>query len=56
MNLDIWHSRDTLFHHFHTGCRTAQFVPVEERLPGTGGKPRCTECERLGRRHRRLRI
>ncbi len=56
MSIDIWHSPHTLFHHFHTSCRTCQFVPIEERLPGTGGKPRCSECERLARPHRRFKL
>jgi len=56
MNNETWHSPHTLFHHFHESCRTCQFEPPEERLPSTGGKPRCSECERLGRLHRRHKL
>ena len=35
-------------HHDHNDCKDGKQIKPEHRLMGTGGKPRCKECIRLG--------
>lgn len=47
MKTSPWHSIKSNFHHNNTDCNTGNNIEVENRRPGTGGKPLCTECKRL---------
>lgn len=44
-----WHSIKQDRHHNDTECNTGNNIEVENLRQGTGGKPLCKECERLGR-------
>lgn len=35
-------------HHDHDDCHYGKDIKREDRLSGPGGKPRCSECIRLG--------
>jgi hypothetical protein len=35
-------------HHDHDDCPDGKRIKPQHRLSGTGGKPRCKECIRLG--------
>jgi hypothetical protein len=43
-----WHSIKAGVHHNNTECNTGNNIQPEYRRPGTGGKPLCGECARLG--------
>jgi hypothetical protein len=42
-----WYSIKTEVHHDNAECRTGNNIEIENRRPGTGGKPLCKECARL---------
>lgn len=42
-----WHSVKTEVHHDNAECRTGNNIEIENRRPGSGGKPLCKECARL---------
>ena len=35
-------------YHDHDNCQYGSRIKAEHRLSGTGGKPRCKECIKLG--------
>lgn len=35
-------------HHDHDDCPDGKRIEQKHRVDGTGGKPRCKECEKLG--------
>jgi hypothetical protein len=35
-------------HHDHDDCSEGKKIESKHRKPGTGYKPRCSECQRLG--------
>jgi hypothetical protein len=35
-------------HHDHSDCKYGKEIKPQHRENGTGGKPRCKECQRLG--------
>jgi hypothetical protein len=35
-------------HHDHDDCKNGKQIKLSDRMSGTGGKPRCEECTRLG--------
>jgi hypothetical protein len=35
-------------HHDHDDCHYGRAIKPEHRVSGDGGKPRCSECRRLG--------
>lgn len=43
-----WHSIKQSVHHNDSNCNTGNNIEQENRRSGTGGKPLCTECRRLG--------
>ncbi len=43
-----WHSVKSNVHHNDTNCNTGNNIETENRRSGTGGKPLCEECKRLG--------
>jgi hypothetical protein len=43
-----WHSTKQTVHHNNTECNTGNNIEKENLRQGTGGKPLCKECERLG--------
>lgn len=45
-----WHSIKAAVHHDNTDCNTGNNIEQENRRDGTGGKPRCDECERLAKK------
>lgn len=42
-----WHSIKQSVHHDNTSCNTGNNIESENRRSGTGGKPLCSECDRL---------
>jgi hypothetical protein len=42
-----WHSGGEAVHHDNTECVQGARVLVAERVPGDGGKPLCSICQRL---------
>ena len=45
-----WHrDRPGETYHDNTRCGPGSEIPQKDRKPGTGGKPHCSECERLNR-------
>jgi hypothetical protein len=46
-----WHSVKQPVHHNDTDCNTGNNIEVENRRPGTGGKPLCHECASLPKRY-----
>lgn len=40
--------RDPDVYHDHDNCPNGQQIPARNRAPGTGGYPRCQNCQRLG--------
>jgi hypothetical protein len=47
-----WHSTKQFIHHNHTECQSGKQVKPEDRRPGTGGKPLCSECVQLNQQRR----
>lgn len=47
-----WHSIKQYVHHDNTECNTGNNIERENLRSGTGGKPKCKECEDLDRRGR----
>ena len=45
--VSAWHSILSNVHHVCTNCNTGNNIERENRRSGTGGKPRCQECQRL---------
>lgn len=43
-----WHSMKANVHHDNTDCNTGNNIERENVRAGTGGKPKCAECQRLG--------
>jgi hypothetical protein len=43
-----WHSVLSNVHHNDTNCNTGNNIERENLRSGTGGKPLCAECRRLG--------
>ena len=43
-----WHSIKANVHHDNNNCNTGNNIESENRRSGTGGKPLCSECSRLG--------
>jgi hypothetical protein len=43
-----WHSILSGVHHNDTDCNTGNNIERENLRAGTGGKPLCQECRRLG--------
>lgn len=43
-----WHSVLSNVHHNDTNCNTGNNIERENLRSGTGGKPLCSECRRLG--------
>jgi hypothetical protein len=43
-----WHSVKAGVHHNDTNCNTGNNIERENLRAGTGAKPLCTECRRLG--------
>ena len=43
-----WHSANSAVYHNNHNCRTGNSIKTENVRQGTGGKPLCEECERLG--------
>lgn len=43
-----WHSIKAGVHHNDTNCNTGNNIERENLAAGTGGKPLCQECRRLG--------
>lgn len=39
-----WHSKKSGVHHVCSNCNTGNNIEQENRQPGTGGKPLCSEC------------
>lgn len=35
-------------HHNHDNCKDGKRILAKDRVQGTGGKPLCKECQRLG--------
>lgn len=42
-----WHSIKQNVHHVCTNCNTGNNIEKENLRQGTGGKPRCQECQGL---------
>jgi hypothetical protein len=45
-----WHSKlksDRPVYHDNTECTEGNNIERENRVPGTGGRPKCDHCERL---------
>jgi len=49
MRQSPWHSVKEQVHHDNTECNTGNNIEKENLRDGTGGKPRCAECERLAK-------
>ena len=43
-----WHLAKAAVHHNDTNCNTGNNIERENLRSGTGGKPLCAECQRLG--------
>lgn len=43
-----WNSVKAGVHHNDTNCNTGNNIERENLRAGTGGKPLCAECRRLG--------
>ena len=43
-----WHSVKAFVYHDDTNCNTGNNIEKENLRSGTGGKPKCEECKRLG--------
>ena len=43
-----WHSVKEPVHHNNTGCTEGNNIEPENRRPGTGNKPLCKHCAKLG--------
>jgi len=43
-----WHSTKQDVHHNDTDCNAGNNIEPENLRQGTGGKPLCRECARLG--------
>ena len=43
-----WHSVKAGVHHNDTNCNTGNNIERENLRAGTGDKPLCAECRRLG--------
>jgi len=43
-----WHSVKANVHLNDTNCNTGNNIESEKLRQGTGGKPLCAECKRLG--------
>jgi len=41
-------SEDRDVYHDHDDCPDGRRIKQENRVPGTGGRPRCKECRHLG--------
>jgi hypothetical protein len=49
MRKSPWHSVKEQVHHDNTECNTGNNIEKENLREGTGGKPRCNECENLAK-------
>lgn len=47
MKKSPWHSIKQSVHHDNTEWNTGNNIEKENLREGTGGKPRCSECENL---------
>lgn len=43
-----WHSVKADVYHDDSSCNTGNNIEIENWRQGTGGKPKCAECKRLG--------
>ncbi len=43
-----FHSIQQSVHHDNTGCTEGNNIERQNRRAGTGGKPKCEHCKRLG--------
>lgn len=51
MKTDPWHSAiesDRRVYHDNTSCTEGNNIESKNRRTGTGGRPRCEHCARLG--------
>lgn len=49
--VSAWHSKlpnDPRVYHNDTDCNTGNNIETENRVEGTGGRPLCAECAKLG--------
>jgi hypothetical protein len=51
----VYHTNETEYppshrnvHHDHDDCKYGKAIQAKHRVSGTGGKPRCDECKKLG--------
>lgn len=47
-SLATWHAKSSTIHHNNPQCPAGRRVQVRNTITGTGGKPRCRECMKLG--------
>lgn len=48
-----WHSKKTKdVHHDNSKCTLGNNIEPENRVSGTGGLPKCSQCERLDKEGR----
>lgn len=43
-----YHSIKQSVHHTHTNCTEGNNIEKENKRDGTGGKPLCDHCKRMG--------
>lgn len=48
MKTSPFHSAKQTVHHNNTSCTEGNNIEHINRRPGTGGKPLCAHCQRLG--------
>jgi len=48
MRTKPWHAEGDKWHHDDTDCMQGRKIPFDKRKPGTGDKPLCNECAKLG--------
>jgi len=47
-----WHSIKQSVHHDNTSCTTGNNIERENLRTGSGGKPKCQECDKLDKARR----
>jgi hypothetical protein len=43
-----FHSKKENHYHDNSKCGPGSEIPAHNRVPGTGGHPRCKDCAKLG--------
>ncbi|QFT84957.1 hypothetical protein FIU88_08210 [Halomonas sp. THAF12] len=43
-----FHAKDSGVHHDNNSCTEGNNIETKNRQSGTGGKPKCSHCKRLG--------